>query len=278
MTIRQILAALFIGLLSTSCEDIATDDSGSGGLKAIFASPLVNNINTATVAETAQRIRASRFNAVIGLADTHNLRDFVIHPSRSATELDPRVVQNVRTLQRTGVRVGLILRNDWSVRTGRGSISSTGGRPSPASFYDIARIPNETAFAMNVVGAVPGVFLQLNLEPSHSSSVAFYLKLAENIRRAGYDGLLIANFVGEARGLAEEQRSAFKRLNVLFATSQNTFNYNLSEDIINTDGNFEIDAANAAEVINDLDRLGKPYIFWASDVRLPRIPDAFLPR
>ena len=97
----------------------------------------------------------------------------------------------------------------------------------------------EVIFISNFTDTVKGADIMYAFEASAPQSVAFYLELIQKARDvAGFKGRIYVNFMGEARGVGQfEMGPSLRQWGVKSATSQNTLNWNLGEDVINTDGN-----------------------------------------
>lgn len=265
---RKILLFAFLFFNSACIDNPITEEENDNGqkAKALFYTAGIVHSNSAVVRETARKISKSpNYNSILALLDMGPEGRFYAFAGRGETAISQQAIENIKIYKSFGVRPIVIIRSDWAARTKSRVIPSVGGkRASNSTFYTDELLQQETIFISNFSDAVNGVDIMYALEASAIQSVDFYLKLIENTRKvAGFRGRIYVNFIGQAKQEFELRKSEFQKFNVKSATSQNSLAWNLSEDVVNTDGNLSISPENAVQVIEALKQTKKPYIFWS---------------
>ena len=266
-------------MLAASCDLkidglLGKDDDGAAARALFFTAGFVHT-DSGIVNHVASKIAQSpHYNSVLAVLDLQTGRSYIFN-GRSDVGIHPQALAHINTYKKHGVRPIVIIRNDWAARTRSGTVPSIGGRASASNFYTHERMLQEVIFISNFTDAVKGVDIMYAFEASAPQSVAFYLELIQKAKSvAGFKGRIYVNFLGEARALADSRWGEFASMGVKSATSQNTLNWNLGEDVINTDGNTGITAHGAAAVLEKLKATGKPYFFWTRDTAKHSVPDA----
>ena len=278
-SVREVFLLALL-MLASSCdlkidELLGKDDRGAA--RALFFTAGFVHTDSGIVNHVASKIAQSpHYNSVLAVLDLQTGRSYIFN-GRSDVGIHPQALAHINTYKKHGVRPIVIIRNDWAARTRSGTVPSIGGRASASNFYTHERMLQEVIFISNFTDAVKGVDIMYAFEASAPQSVAFYLELIQKAKSvAGFKGRIYVNFLGDAKAEANSRWGEFASMGVKSASSQNTLNWNLGEDVINTDGNTGITIHNAADVLERLKATGKPYFFWTRDTSRHSVPDELL--
>lgn len=273
----KLLAIAIVLFLSSSCDvGLPMTGGGGGGGKtrnALFATSFLVHGNEGAVRDLARKIAKSpHYSAVMGVLDLGD-RGFVF-AGRNQVDITPQAINNINIFKSSDVRPIVIVRNDWAARNGRSIPSS--GRVTNANFYTPQAMTMEKTFIANFTSRVNGVDIMYAFEANSAQSVEFYLELIKFARGvADFSGNIYVNFIGEAAQIYAGRQGDFARYGVISAPSQNFMPFNFGAQVVNTDGNMQINSGNVQNVIKDLKAGGKPYFLWSSETRWESIPDAY---
>jgi hypothetical protein len=234
-------------------------------IRGAMVTPMFVYLDSGQVKSQSAALKSAGFNAVVSLVDLQSGRSYIF-PGRSPTALAAQTRANIEHVLNAGLTPILIVRNDWAARTRTGVIPSIGGQPATSeAFYAANLLENDKVFLRSLADLFPYVHFQLSIEPDVPESALYALRLAEDLRAAGFRGRILLNPTVEAMYAHQSILPALSAAGCEFARSWHDAAPS-PDNVWSTDGRTAINAGNAQSVIAALKASGKEYILWSQEL------------